>query len=138
MMRLTVTEAAEVLGITTDAVRMRLSRGTLRSEKHEGRVYVLLEDDITSDASVVTDSALIDAKDETISILREQLQAEREAHAEARRIIAALTSRIPQLEAPSETRESPETVAEESDRAESRPDPGEGVERPWWRRMFGG
>jgi hypothetical protein len=46
---------------------------------------------------------LIEAKDETIEILREQLRAEREAHAEARRIIAALTSHIPEIEAPRES-----------------------------------
>ena len=34
--------------------------------------------------------------------LREQLEAEREANRENRRIIAALTSRIPELEAPQE------------------------------------
>ena len=44
------------------------------------------------------------------------------------------------LEAPSEARESPETV-EEPERAEPRPATGEtqeGVQRPWWRRVFGG
>jgi len=39
--RLTVPEAAQALGITTDAIRMRLSRGTLDTERVEGRVYVL-------------------------------------------------------------------------------------------------
>jgi hypothetical protein len=37
-------------------------------------------------------------------------------------------------------RESPETVEEESERAQPRPDtPGtqEGERRPWWRRVFG-
>jgi chromosome segregation ATPase len=56
-----------------------------------------------------------------------------------------LESRLRELEAPadeatSEARESPETVEEEHDRAESRPDaPGsqEGVQRPWWRTVFG-
>jgi hypothetical protein len=43
------------------------------------------------------------------------------------------------LEAPSEARGSPETV-EEPERAEPRPATGEtqeGVQRPWWRRVFG-
>jgi hypothetical protein len=39
-----------------------------------------------------------------------------------------------------ELRESPETVEEEPESAERRPATGaaqEGVQRPWWRRMFG-
>jgi excisionase family DNA binding protein len=39
--RLTVQEAAEVLGTSVDAVRMRVRRGSLPSEKDsDGRVYV--------------------------------------------------------------------------------------------------
>jgi hypothetical protein len=73
--------------------------------------------------------------------LRGQLEAERRAHAEARRIIAGLVERIPAIEAPSEARESPETVEEEPERAEplsDRVEAQEGVHRPWWRRWFGG
>ena len=45
-------------------------------------------------------NALISAKDETIAMLREQLQAERHAQAEARRLLAAALERIPAIEAP--------------------------------------
>jgi hypothetical protein len=39
--RLTLSEAAQVLGTSKDALRMRVKRGTLRPEKGEdGRVYV--------------------------------------------------------------------------------------------------
>jgi hypothetical protein len=105
--RVTLTEAAELLGMSRDAVRMRVRRGSLASEKgKDGRVHVFVEPDRDSDHPRVEDEGsgprgpLIAAKDETIEILREQLQAEREAHAEARRIIAALTSRIPEIEPP--------------------------------------
>src|SRR5215212_11236334 len=40
--RATVPEAAELLGITAEAVRMRIKRGTLRAERQGGRVFVLL------------------------------------------------------------------------------------------------
>ncbi len=44
--RLTVQEAAEVLSTSVDAVRMRLRRGSLDSEKDpDGRVYVWVDDD---------------------------------------------------------------------------------------------
>ena len=51
--------------------------------------------------------------------LRAQLEAERQGHAEARRLLAAALERIPAIEAPSEPRESPETVEEEPERAGS-------------------
>jgi hypothetical protein len=39
--RVHLSDAAELLGVSKDAVRMRVKRGTLRSEKGEdGRVYV--------------------------------------------------------------------------------------------------
>ena len=47
-LRYTVEEAAAVLGMTTGAVRNRLSRGTLRSVEEHGRVYVLLPADTSS------------------------------------------------------------------------------------------
>ena len=66
--------------------------------------------------------------------LREQLDQAHERDRENRRIIAALTTRIPAIEAP----ESPEPRPDRS----SPPDPGEGQEaaseQPWWRRWFGG
>jgi len=61
-------------------------------------------------------TALISAKDETIAALRDQLEAERQAHAEAREIIAGLVERIPAIEVPSnEPAELPETVEHESE-----------------------
>jgi hypothetical protein len=135
--RFSVYEAAEVMGVTVDAIRKRVSRGTIPHERdEEGRVWVLLDTDRTqSDVA-----ALISAKDGTIAGLREQLQQANERDRENRRIIAALTSRIPAIEAPTETPGTPETVEETPERAEPRPDaPGaqEGAQRPWWRRVFG-
>ncbi len=44
--RVTVIEAASILGITPDAVRSRLRRGTLRKEAgDDGTVYVRLDGD---------------------------------------------------------------------------------------------
>jgi hypothetical protein len=105
--RFSVYEAAEVMGVTVDAIRTRISRGTIPHERdEEGRVWVLLDTDQYT-ASKVQDTdrtqsdvaALISAKDETIAALREQLEQANERDRENRRIIAALTSRIPELEA---------------------------------------
>jgi hypothetical protein len=149
ILRLTVPEAAQALGISPEAVRNRLSRGTLDSAKEDGTVYVLLEADMvrhTDDVShdIPGDAeALITAKDETIRVLREQLEAEREASAELRRIVAGLVQRVPELEAAPEPQESPKSAGaapETPDTAEPRSTTEEQQEptsRPWWRRMFG-
>jgi hypothetical protein len=126
-------EAAETLGLTVDAVRKRVKRGTLEAEKGpDGRLYVFL------DTGQESDSPRSDT-DRLISTLEEQLRLEREAHAEARRLLAAALERIPQIEAPSEAPESPETPAEPRPSAAAPPEAEEPVDtRPWWRRMFGG
>ena len=140
--RVTVAQASEILSVTVEAIRGRIKRGTLEHERHSGTVYVLLDADQSTNrprpdtGQLQSDSAaLISAKDETITTLRDQLEAERLAHAEARRLLMAALERIPpQLEAPRAERESPETVEEEADRAEPHSDaPGiqEGVRRPW-------
>jgi excisionase family DNA binding protein len=41
--RVTVEEAAKLLGLSGNAIRKRLERGTLRSEKVNGVRYVLLD-----------------------------------------------------------------------------------------------
>ena len=142
--RLTVQEAAEVLGTSVDAVRMRVRRGSLQSEKDpDGRVYVWVDED-SSETKPGLDgepSMLISAKDETIHILTQQLEAERRANEENRRIIAALTSRIPAIEAPPDEREAAETARDEPERAAPQSDARDRQEgaqrRSWWRRMFG-
>jgi hypothetical protein len=146
--RLSVAEAADALGVTVDAIRSRVKRGTIAHERKGGRVYVLLGDDESrpghdQHTDQVTDQGARESEDRTaelIATLREQLQAERQAHAEARRIIAGLVERIPAIEAPQEASEASETVEEEPERAEPRPvtvESQESVQRPWWRRVFG-
>ena len=136
------------MGITVDAVRSRVKRDTIDYVREGGRVYVLLDTDESrpgqdQDTDQVGDqgtTAAEDRTDELIATLREQLQAERQAHAEARRIIAGLVERIPAIEAPQEPAEASETVEEEPERAQPRPttvESQEAVQRPWWRRMFG-
>jgi hypothetical protein len=123
----------------------------LKHEKtSEGRVFVWVDSapDTAQDTAQDTyrdasQDALLTAKDETIAALREQLAQANERDRENRRIIAALTSRIPAIEAPQEPRESSETGAEKPETARGpRSDalaPERPVEgRPWWRRVFGG
>jgi hypothetical protein len=112
------------MGVTVDAIRKRVSRGTIPHEKDEdGRVWVILDTDQDA-ASKVRDTdqpqsdkdALISEMSDRIASLERQLEAERKANSEHRRLLAAALERIPpQLEAPtapSEPRESPETPSE--------------------------
>jgi hypothetical protein len=141
--RLTVQEAAEILDTSVDAVRMRVRRGSLVSEKDpDGRVYVWVDSDASETKPRLDGefNTLISAKDETIATLREQLEAEREANRENRRIIAALTSRIPEIEPPRETpSEAPEAPASPGPTVTS-PDAGgephAATQLPWWRRWL--
>jgi hypothetical protein len=144
--RFSVYEAAEVMGVTVDAIRKRISRGTIHHEKGEdGRVWVILDTDQDT-ASKVQDTdqpqsasdVLISEMRERIASLEHQLSEERKANSEHRRLLAAALERIPpQLEPP----QSPETAEDTSEGEEPRPgteEPPETVQRPWWRRVFGG
>src|SRR5829696_1095522 len=135
--RLTVAQAAEALGLTVDAVRSRIKRGTIKVEHEGGRVYVLLDaDQATTGRAQQTDQGgdLTGELRDRLRYVEGQLQAERQAHAEARRIIAGLVERIPALEAP----ESPGTGEEGEGSGEGPTAPQAAPPRPWWRRMFGG
>jgi hypothetical protein len=144
--RVTVAQAAQILGLSAEAVRMRIKRGTLEHEKVGNTVYVVLDKaDQTQpnpELSVepITDqTALIRALRAEVEFLREEMRRREERHAEETRrkdhLLAAALERIPELEAPSEARESPDTAFEGADGGE----PSEPVsQRSWWRRMFGG
>jgi len=133
--RYTVSEAARMLDTTEAAVRARINRGKLASEKIANTVYVRLNPDATP-INPGDQTALVEALRDQVATLKQQLNTEQEASAELRRIIAGLVQRVPELEPPREAAEEP------TDRAEPRPSTGatmtEGAQpRSWWRRVFG-
>jgi hypothetical protein len=156
--RYTVPEAAKVLDIGTDAVRKRIARGTIPHEKDDdGRVYVYLDTghDKGHDAQGASPElvqslreqigylqGVVATRDEELRTRAEELRRRDQDLERRDRIIAALTERIPQaLQPPQDERESPQRVEEEPERAEPHPatvEAQEGVQRPWWRRVFGG
>jgi hypothetical protein len=80
---------------------------------------------------------LVDELRDRVQSLENQLDKEREAAGELRRIIAAMTSRIPELQASSETRDAPENagvIRPDTDAPAS--DAGQPL-RSWWKRFFG-
>ena len=148
--RLTLRQAAAALGVSESAIRKRVERGTLRSDKGaDGRRYVYVDtvadavaDDGEDTSATREHDALISELRAHNDTLREQLEAERQGHAEARRLLLEALAKIPPaIEAPSEQRESPQTVDEEPESAEEprsvTVESQESVPRPWWRKLIG-
>jgi hypothetical protein len=144
--RVTQREAAERLGISVEAIRKRVKRGTLRSDKGgDGRRYVYLDTDQDAGGSQPDSLALTSELRDRLHYVEQQLELERQAHAEARRLLMAALERIPpQIEAPSDTdspSRSPDASGEGPQPRPGTQGPAEAettaVQRPWWRRWFG-
>ena len=125
--RLDVNQAAEALGISTDAVRKRARRGTLDAEKTEdGSLFVWLDNGTpngTPNGSTHT-QAHLDSLQEQIEFLRREL--ERKDH-----LLAAALERIPAIEAPRAEPEGSEPLPTTEEAQEG------AQPRSWWRRWFG-
>jgi hypothetical protein len=110
--RVTVKQAAKLLGVTPEAVRARLFRGTLESaEGDDGTVYVRLHaNQLRSDADQSGVQAplapYLERLLDEVAHLRQLLYEADERVRENRRIIAALTSSIPELPPPPAQEES--------------------------------
>jgi TolA-binding protein len=131
-----VPEAAELLGVTVDAVRGRIRRGTLDSERESGTVYVWVDrseldrrdQSQTVERPSSDQSELVEALREQIAYLqgviatRDQELAQRAEEIRRRdlalereqQLAAMFADRLRELEAPrgtpSGTRESPESA----------------------------
>ena len=123
--RTTVAEAADAQGVGAEAVRGRIRRGTLPVEREGDKVYVMLtspaQDRPTGDQSRTTADRPDDRTDLLIAELQDRVRSLEDANRENRRIIAALTSRIPAIEAPSGPTEAREPVEEEPEVAHDAP-----------------
>jgi excisionase family DNA binding protein len=159
----TVADAAELLGLSTEAVRMRVKRGTLASTKMGGTVYVLLDGpnerpnakpNARPNAgtnrrpnprpNVETPPVVANLREHNADLrdqvehLRRELDTRNEELRRKDTIIMAMTQRIPELEAPQEPQDGPETAAEHPSRGEVPEDQREPAERrPWLHRIFG-
>jgi 16S rRNA G966 N2-methylase RsmD len=123
--RVTVQQAALALGVTEQAVRKRIKRGTLESERENGRVYVFLDPPYTGyepSRDAVTNHELIEE-------LRDRVRSLEEANRENRRIIMQQAQNLAAIEAP-------ENDAQASD-VEEPPADTEGSRKSWWKRLLG-
>jgi len=132
-----VYQAAETLGVTVDAVRGRIKRGTIEHERDGNRVYVILAADESGTGRDQTNDqygesgALISRLEGEVEFLRDQVRRQQE-------IIAQQAVTMRQLSAPSEAPEDARRAAQSEEPPESTGGPENQSSRPWWRRIFGG
>ena len=112
--------------MTVDAIRGRIRRGTLDSERESGTVYVWVdraeldrhEPSPTSPRPSSDQSELVEELRDRVRYLERQVEEERDARRRADTLLAQLMQRIPELEAPSEAPGGPETATEQPGRVE--------------------
>ncbi len=140
-----------MLGISPEAVRARMHRGTLPKEKgDDGTVYVRLNDDrMRSNGDGADDQTpMVEILRDQVAYLREQLDREREARTEERRrqdtIImqltqanAALAARVPELEASPNGQEDAQEPPDASGGVEAGERSGEAQRWSWWHKLWG-
>ena len=113
--RVSVEEVASLLGIEQGSVKKRMQRGKLRSEKDaNGTIWVYVDRaetvrDKSAGQSHTDRDELVAELRRTNELLREVITTRDEEIRRRDVIISQLTSRIPELEAPPEARESPES-----------------------------
>ena len=146
--RVTVPEAAKQLKITEGAIRQRIHRGTLRSDKDsDGRVYVYVtpEDRENNTGMTPEDDSngtpLTEELKDRIRFLEHELEDRKEESRRKDTIIAQMNqtlhttiNRIPELEASADTTQSADSPAKEKSGEEGHP---ERDNRSWWSRLFG-
>jgi predicted transcriptional regulator len=142
MRRYTVAEAAEALGISQAAVRARIHRGTLKTQREAGTVYIWVDAEEHAEQHADDASVLMEVLREQNGDLREQIEFLRDELRRKDTIIMAMTQRIPELEPAQERTEAPERAAGGPERAEPRARATGGAQEPeqrrsWWRRLFG-
>ena len=141
--RLSVAEAAAVLGVTRDAIHKRITRGSIEYEKGEdGRFYVFVDtstqrldsstDTSKDESKVETLERLIESQQDRIAFLEHELERRGDEAERLHQIVAGLTrttaelsARIPQQleaprDAPSETPGDHETAEESPEGAQPR------------------
>jgi hypothetical protein len=147
--RMNIPDAARHLGISEGALRQRINRGTVEHEKDaNGRVYVFIPSANDQSQAVQDDAGVIEILKDQVDYLRHQLEQEREANRENRRLLALQLEHMRALEPPRESspepRESPTERSEGASSADIPPSPQETTlreepeRRSWWRRWFEG
>ncbi len=120
MRKVDLDTAAGHFGLSKDAIRKRIKRGTMEAERDKaGKWWVIITDetDIPGDeldADKDVYAMLYEEMRQRVSFLEKELDKRDDEITRRDHIIMNLTNKIPQLQAPQE----------------------EGERLPWWRRIF--
>jgi cytochrome c-type biogenesis protein CcmH/NrfG len=127
--------------VSQDAIRKRIRRNTIDYDQDpDGRIYVYVDSseiaqDESSDASI---ERLVQVQHDDIDFLRRELETRTEEIRRRDSIIAALTQRLPEIEAPSEPRLTLEETTEKNEARVEHPAGSRqvrrGARKPWWRK----
>jgi hypothetical protein len=130
--RLTVSEAAGVLGISVEAVRGRVKRRTIAHERDGDRVYVIMNADQMatghdqSNDQPNDQTLMVTRLEDEVEFLRDQVRRQQE-------IIAQQAVTMRQLSAPREEPESTIVGQEGEEPPTEAGGPQNQSSRPWWR-----
>jgi DNA-binding transcriptional MerR regulator len=139
--RVTVPEAAEMMGVTQSAIRKRVQRGTIPWDKDsEGRIYVYVDPSETrpeTGQDRTRDTVTGQSRDEALEAYKDQVEFLRRELERKDTLLMSLMQRIPELEAPSEPRGTPETAYEGDAKGDTLQPEERPQKRSWWRQFFG-
>lgn len=154
---LSLQQAAEELGVSTEALRMRVRRGKIESRKGEdGKLYVWVvsaRSEFEQQTGQGADTALTGELRDQIAHLKGEVDYLREENRRKDYTIAGLVQRVPEIEAAGghgdsydarderheESPQQDESHDEGYTSTESAPEPQTATpRRSWWRRLFGG
>src|SRR5215210_2639985 len=100
--RVTVPEAAEMMGVTQSAIRKRVHRGTIPWDKdHEGRIYVYVDPSEMSPETrggKARGTSAGQSRDELLEAYRDQVEFLRRELERKDTLLMSLMQRVPELE----------------------------------------
>jgi hypothetical protein len=139
--RVTVPEAAVMLGVTQSAVRKRVQRGTIPWDKDdEGRIYVyvdLAETSLEAEGEESRNKPPGQSRDELLEAYRDQVEFLRRELERKDTLLMSLMQRVPELEPVAEPRQAPETPSEDTARDDVPfSEPAQVSERRSWLSKF--
>jgi hypothetical protein len=147
--RVTVPEAAKMMGVTQSAIRKRVHRGTIPWDKdHEGRIYVYVEPSEMrpeTRGGKARDTSAGQSGEELVEAYRDQVEFLRRELERKDTLLMSLMQCVPELEpakgSSSEMREPPVSPSAEAGKGTPPPAPPEQQEasqrRSWWRGFLG-
>jgi predicted transcriptional regulator len=151
--RVTIREAAALLGVHPNTVRNHIKAGVYAAEKvltERGETWMIDRNSLITNAPTSASQQLVNTQAVTfaqellrpfvneLGEVREQLGAERARREQAERTIAELRQEVETLREPRESHTEAATDTERAEPLSATPGPQERVSRPWWRRLFRG